>query len=55
VSNLHKIFLVQDVRYPTNLTFAVQDLWQKKNLGKYKGLFAAKVPSHAVVMVKIKP
>ena len=43
-----------EIGYPTNLTFAVQDLWQKKNLGKYKGLFTAKVPSHAVVMVKIK-
>ncbi|BAZ19831.1 alpha-galactosidase A [Kalymmatonema gypsitolerans NIES-4073] len=43
-----------EIGYPTNLTFVVQDLWQKKNLGKYKGLFTAKVPSHAVVMVKIK-
>jgi alpha-galactosidase len=44
-----------EIGYPTTLIFEVRDLWQKKNLGEYKGLFAAEVPSHGVVMVKIKP
>jgi len=33
----------------------VRDLWAKKDLGKYTGSFSATVPSHGVVMLKIKP
>jgi alpha-galactosidase len=44
-----------EIGYSTTLIFEVRDLWQKKNLGEYRGLFAAEVPSHGVVMVKIKP
>ena len=32
---------------------AVRDLWQKKDLGEFEGSFAASVPAHGAVMVKI--
>jgi alpha-galactosidase len=33
----------------------VRDLWRQKDLGSYKGQFAAKVPRHGVVLVRIFP
>jgi alpha-galactosidase len=33
----------------------VRDLWEKKDLGRVKGTFAPRVPSHGVVMVKVTP
>jgi alpha-galactosidase len=33
----------------------VRDLWAKKDLGKYKGLFTAKVNPHDVTMIRIQP
>jgi alpha-galactosidase len=33
---------------------SVRDLWLKKDLGSVSGEFSAYVPSHGVVMVKIK-
>ena len=44
-----------DLGYPSQFTAAVRDLWAHKNLGPSKGSFSASVPSHAVVMVTIKP
>ena len=44
-----------DIGYPENLPAFVRDLWARKNLGKRTGLFSAKVVSHGVVMVTIKP
>ena len=44
-----------DLGYPDYLSAAVRDLWAKKDLGKQTGSFAATVPSHGVVMVKVKP
>jgi alpha-galactosidase len=44
-----------DLGYPNHLSATVRDLWQKKELGKFTGKFSAPVPSHAVVMVTIKP
>jgi alpha-galactosidase len=41
--------------YPAHLSAAVRDLWEKKDLGKYTGSYSAKVPSHAVVMLKVAP
>lgn len=32
---------------------AVRDLWRQKNLGVFNGGFAAEVPSHGVILVKI--
>ena len=43
-----------EIGYPRNLEFTVRDLWEKKDLGKYQGLFTAKVPSHGVVMIKVE-
>ncbi|HXY49553.1 MAG TPA: glycoside hydrolase family 27 protein [Terriglobales bacterium] len=45
----------EDLGYPAHLSAAVRDLWQGKDLGKFTGNFAAKVASHGVVMVTVKP
>lgn len=44
-----------EIGYPDDLPASVRDLWSKKDLGKRTGSFSAAVPSHGVVMVKIKP
>lgn len=44
-----------ELGYPEYLPASVRDLWAKKDLGKMTGRFSATVPSHGVVMVKIKP
>jgi alpha-galactosidase len=44
-----------DLGYPTHLGAKVRDLWQHQDLGGFTGKFAAKVGSHAVVMVRITP
>jgi alpha-galactosidase len=44
-----------DVGYPDELPAAVRDLWEKRDLGQRTGSFAATVPSHGVVMIKVKP
>ena len=41
--------------YPAHLPASVRDLWEKKDLGTFKGSYSAKVPSHGVVMVKVMP
>ena len=45
----------EDLGYPAHLSAAVRDLWAKKDLGKSTAAFAAKVPSHAVVMLRVTP
>ena len=42
-----------EVGLPQKLEFTVRDLWQKKDIGHYKGSYSATVPSHGVVMVKV--
>ncbi|MEA2175354.1 MAG: alpha-galactosidase [Blastocatellia bacterium] len=44
-----------ELGYPNNLSATVRDLWTKKDLGRHTGSFTASVPSHGVVVVKIKP
>jgi len=44
-----------EIGYPNQLLAEVRDLWLKKDLGQSKGSFAATVPSHGVVMVRIMP
>jgi len=44
-----------DIGYPEHLNAKVRDLWQKKDLGSSSGGYAADVPSHGVVMLKIAP
>lgn len=44
-----------DIGYPDSLTAAVRDLWAKKDTGRVKGSYSATVPSHGVVLVRIRP
>jgi len=41
--------------YPEHLSATVRDLWSHKDLGKFTTKFSAKVPSHDVVVVTIRP
>jgi len=45
----------EDLGYPAGLSASVRDLWEHKDLGKISGKFSARVPSHGVVMVTVKP
>jgi alpha-galactosidase len=44
-----------EIGYPEHLKASVRDLWQHKDLKAANGSFSASVPSHGVVMVKIRP
>jgi len=44
-----------DIGYPEHLNAKVRDLWQKKDIGSFIGGYAADVPSHGVVMLKVAP
>jgi alpha-galactosidase len=44
-----------DIGYPATLKADVRDLWAAKDLGKLAGSYTAEVPSHGVVMVRVKP
>ena len=43
----------EELGYPLHVKANVRDLWQHKNLGKFKRKFSARVPSHDVVMIKV--
>jgi alpha-galactosidase len=45
----------EDLGYPPDLSAAVRDLWAKKDLGKSTAIFATRVPSHGVAMLRISP
>jgi alpha-galactosidase len=45
----------EDLGYPGHFKAAVRDLWQHKDLGQFTGNFTARVPTHDVVMVTIRP
>jgi alpha-galactosidase len=45
----------EEIGYPNHLTAKVRDLWAHKDVGTFTGSYSAKVPSHAVVMVKVTP
>jgi alpha-galactosidase len=45
----------KEIGYPNSLNAAVRDLWSHKDLGKFTGTFSARVASHGVVMVTVKP
>jgi alpha-galactosidase len=45
----------EDIGYPSHIPAAVRDLWQHKELGKFTGSFSARVSSHGVVMVTVRP
>ncbi len=44
-----------DLGYPDSLPASVRDLWAKHDLGTQKGSYAVSVPSHGVVVLRIKP
>ncbi len=44
-----------DIGYPSTLPAKVRDLWAGKDEGPKTGSFAAEVPSHGVVMVRVTP
>ena len=44
-----------DIGFPDTLQASVRDLWATKDLGKLSGGYSAEVPSHGVVMLRIKP
>jgi alpha-galactosidase len=44
-----------DIGYPDAVSANVQDLWTKKESSGVKGGYSAEVPSHGVVMVRVKP
>jgi alpha-galactosidase len=44
-----------EIGYPDHLSAAVRDLWAHKDLGNSTGKFTARVESHGVVMVTVKP
>jgi alpha-galactosidase len=45
----------EDLGYPATISASVRDLWQHKDMGKSTGKFSARVTSHGVVMVTIRP
>ena len=44
-----------EIGYPSHIEADVRDLWKHEDLGSSNGAFAADVPSHGVVMLKIAP
>jgi len=44
-----------EIGYPADLAANVRDLWAAKDLGKLSGTYSATVPSHGVVMLRVKP
>jgi len=44
-----------DIGYPDAISASVRDLWTKKESTMVKGGYSVEVPSHGVVMVRVKP
>ena len=44
-----------EIGYPDTLAASVRDIWAKKDLGSLKSKVSASVPSHGVVLLRIKP
>jgi alpha-galactosidase len=44
-----------ELGYPPKMSAEVRDLWAHKSVGRKTGGFAATVPSHGVVMVRVTP
>jgi alpha-galactosidase len=44
-----------EIGYPAGLEAKVRDLWKHKDMGKFKGQYAAAVPPHGGVMVRVTP
>jgi alpha-galactosidase len=44
-----------DLGYPKHLSASVRDLWKHEEAGKFTGSYSAKVPSHGVVLITVRP
>jgi alpha-galactosidase len=44
-----------DIGYPRSLKAALRDLWEHKDLGTKTGSYSAKVPTHGVLLLTVKP
>ena len=44
-----------DIGYPESVSAAVRDLWAHQDLGSQQGGFSAKVASHGVLLVTVRP
>lgn len=44
-----------DIGYPDAISASVRDLWTKKESSAVKGNYSVDVPSHGVVMIRVKP
>jgi alpha-galactosidase len=44
-----------DIGYPSSFNGKVHDLWFHKDVGSFTGSYSAKVPSHGVAFVTVKP
>jgi alpha-galactosidase len=44
-----------DIGYPDAISASVRDLWTKKESSMVKGGYSVEVPSHGVVMIRVKP
>jgi alpha-galactosidase len=45
----------QQLDYPEHLQARLRDVWQAKELGRVRGSYSAEVPSHAVVVLMVRP
>jgi alpha-galactosidase len=44
-----------ELGYPASLPARVRDLWAHRDVGKHTGSYAATVPGHGVVMIRVTP
>jgi alpha-galactosidase len=44
-----------EIGYPDSLSTTVRDLWAHKEVTAVKGGYSAEVPSHGVVLLRMKP
>ena len=52
-SNKEMSFNWTEIGYSNDLKMNVRDLWQHKEMGKFKATYSAEVPAHGVVVVKV--
>ena len=45
----------QDIRYPESLKASVRDIWSGKLSEIAAGTYSAAIPSHGVVVIRVKP
>jgi hypothetical protein len=45
----------EELGYASGVEAEVRDLWAGKKLGKFRGSFSSRVPSHDVVVINVMP